>query len=105
MKEFSSLFSLILNVDHRLSLTRYPEKGVITLTVKLGEDQFEKQVMERNNQENGKICCLESSLPDPFEFSHFSFYHFQEEFHLDHGSCEIQVFSFQFSRSVVSNSL
>lgn len=56
MKEYSSLFSLILNVDHRLSLTRYPEKGVTTLTVKLGEDQFEKQVLERNNQENGKIC-------------------------------------------------
>lgn len=58
MKEFSSLFSLILNVDHRLSLTRDPEKGITTLTVKLGEDHFEKQVLERNNQENGKICVL-----------------------------------------------
>ena len=34
------------------------EKGITTLTVKLGEDHFEKQVLERNNQENGKICVL-----------------------------------------------
>ena len=66
MKEFSSLFSLILNVDHRLSLTRDPEKGITTLTVKLGEDHFEKQVLERNNQENGKICVLGVILTWPF---------------------------------------
>ena len=44
----------------------------------------------------GRYVC-ESSFLDPFEISHFSFCHFQEEFHLDHGSCGIQVFSFHFS--------